>query len=169
MGTTRAALRRGGARATREEDEDHDDDEGARRDGEGGGRRRWHAVGKQGQITLDLKSSAFDPKEKVWTRFPPEGSKYTPPHSSCDFKWKDYCPQALRELSSPGKSGSFFYLTSNDQYMIKTMKKSEVKIFLKMLRAYYNHVRAFENTLVTKFFGLHCVKLAGANQKKVRN
>jgi 1-phosphatidylinositol-4-phosphate 5-kinase len=36
-----------------------------------------------------------------------------------------------------------------------------------MLRAYYNHVRAFENTLVTKFFGLHCVKLAGANQKKV--
>uniref|UniRef100_A0A453I0Y9 1-phosphatidylinositol-4-phosphate 5-kinase n=1 Tax=Aegilops tauschii subsp. strangulata TaxID=200361 RepID=A0A453I0Y9_AEGTS len=37
-----------------------------------------------------------------------------------------------------------------------------------MLRAYYNHVRSFENTLVTKFFGLHCVKLAGANQKKVR-
>ncbi|KAI4994122.1 hypothetical protein ZWY2020_029170 [Hordeum vulgare] len=150
------------------------------------------SVGKQGPITLDLKSSAFDPKEKVWTRFPPEGSKYTPPHSSCDFRWKDYCPQvfrtlrklfkvdaadymlslcgdqALRELSSPGKSGSFFYLTSNDQYMIKTMKKAEVKIFLKMLRAYYNHVRSFENTLVTKFFGLHCVKLAGANQKKVR-
>ncbi|RLN38666.1 hypothetical protein C2845_PM01G15540 [Panicum miliaceum] len=260
MGTTRAALRRGGARVTRDED---NDDEKARRDGEGGGRWRWegaaaavagdgalrrrqvarpaaagrdhrqgpqelrahaqpaarhqikpflglphqsgqtsganvlllgklHAVGKQGPITLDLKSSAFDPKEKVWTRFHPEGSKYTPPHSSCDFKWKDYCPQvfrtlrklfkvdaadymlslcgdqALRELSSPGKSGSFFYLTSNDQYMIKTMKKSEVKIFLKMLRAYYNHVRAFENTLVTKFFGLHCVKLAGANQKKVR-
>lgn len=35
---------------------------------------------------------------------------------------------ALRELSSPGKSGSFFYLTSDDKYMIKTMKKSEVKV-----------------------------------------
>ncbi|XP_040382027.1 phosphatidylinositol 4-phosphate 5-kinase 6 [Oryza brachyantha] len=151
-----------------------------------------HAVGKQGPVTLDLKSSAFDPKEKVWTKFPPEGSKYTPPHNSCEFKWKDYCPQvfrtlrklfkvdaadymlslcgseALRELSSPGKSGSFFYLTNDDRYMIKTMKKSEVKMLLKMLPAYYNHVRAFENTLVTKFFGLHCVKLAGANQKKVR-
>ncbi|KAF8670410.1 hypothetical protein HU200_050715 [Digitaria exilis] len=151
-----------------------------------------HAVGKQGPIVLDLKSSAFDPKEKVWTKFPPEGSKYTPPHNSCDFRWKDYCPQvfrtlrklfkvdaadymlslcgneALRELSSPGKSGSFFYLTNDDRYMIKTMKKSEVKMLLKMLPAYYNHVRAFENTLVTKFFGLHCVKLAGANQKKVR-
>ncbi|PWZ37868.1 Phosphatidylinositol 4-phosphate 5-kinase 4 [Zea mays] len=151
-----------------------------------------HAVGKQGPIVLDLKSSAFDPKEKVWTKFPPEGSKCTPPHNSCDFRWKDYCPkvfrtlrklfkvdaadymlslcgnEALRELSSPGKSGSFFYLTNDDRYMIKTMKKSEVKMLLKMLPAYYNHVRAFENTLVTKFFGLHCVKLAAANQKKVR-
>lgn len=35
---------------------------------------------------------------------------------------------ALRELSSPGKSGSFFYLTHDDRYMIKTMKKSEVKV-----------------------------------------
>lgn len=75
---------------------------------------------------------------------------------------------ALRELSSPGKSGSFFYLTNDDRYMIKTMKKAEVKVLLRMLPAYYKHVRAFENTLVTKFYGLHCVKLTGATQKKVR-
>jgi hypothetical protein len=37
---------------------------------------------------------------------------------------------ALRELSSPGKSGCFFYLTNDDKYMIKTMKKSEVKVCL---------------------------------------
>ncbi|KAJ1696808.1 hypothetical protein LUZ63_005320 [Rhynchospora breviuscula] len=151
-----------------------------------------HAVGKQGPITFDLKPAAFDPKEKVWTKFPPEGSKHTPPHQSCDFRWKDYCPHvfrtlrklfkvdpadymlslcgndALRELSSPGKSGSFFYLTNDDRYMIKTMKKAEVKVLLRMLPAYYSHVRAHENTLVTKFFGLHCVKLTGTNQKKVR-
>lgn len=35
---------------------------------------------------------------------------------------------ALRELSSPGKSGSFFYLTNDDRYMIKTVKKAEVKV-----------------------------------------
>nr|BAK07838.1 predicted protein [Hordeum vulgare subsp. vulgare] len=152
-----------------------------------------HAVGRHSAPnSLDLKSSAFDPKEKVWTRFPPEGSKHTPPHQSCDFRWKDYCPlvfrtlrklfdvdpadymisicgdDALRELSSPGKSGSFFYLTNDDKYMIKTMKKSEVKVLLRMLPAYYKHVRAFEHTLVTKFFGLHCVKITGAIQKKVR-
>ncbi|KAG6630388.1 phosphatidylinositol 4-phosphate 5-kinase 6-like [Carya illinoinensis] len=152
-----------------------------------------HSVARPApKTTLDLKASAFDPKEKVWTKFPPEGSKHTPPHQSADFKWKDYCPvvfrslrklfkvdpadymisicgnDALRELSSPGKSGSFFYLTNDDRYMIKTMKKAEVKVLLRMLPAYYKHVRAFENTLVTKFYGLHCVKLTGASQKKVR-
>uniref|UniRef100_A0A7N0V2X7 Phosphatidylinositol 4-phosphate 5-kinase n=1 Tax=Kalanchoe fedtschenkoi TaxID=63787 RepID=A0A7N0V2X7_KALFE len=152
-----------------------------------------HSIGRPAAPTsLDLKLLAFDPKEKVWTRFPPEGSKHTPRHHSSEFKWKDYCPlvfrtlrklfkvdpadymlsicgdDALRELSSPGKSGSFFYLTSDDKYMIKTIKKAEVKVLLKMLPAYFNHVRSFENTLLTKFFGLHCVKLAGNAQKKVR-
>lgn len=35
---------------------------------------------------------------------------------------------ALRELSSPGKSGSSFYLTQDDRFIIKTVKKSEVKV-----------------------------------------
>lgn len=60
-----------------------------------------HAVGRQGQVILDLKSSAFDAKEKVWTKFPPEGSKYTPPHNSSDFRWKDYCPKVFRLVITP--------------------------------------------------------------------
>jgi 1-phosphatidylinositol-4-phosphate 5-kinase len=27
---------------------------------------------------------------RVWMKFPQEGSKYIPPHNSCDSKWKDY-------------------------------------------------------------------------------
>lgn len=62
-------------------------------------------------------------------------SSTTPAHPSGDFKWKDYCPavfrrlrstfniddadymvslagsQALRQLNSPGKSGSVFFLS----------------------------------------------------------
>ncbi|KVH99445.1 MORN motif-containing protein [Cynara cardunculus var. scolymus] len=142
-----------------------------------------YSVGKHASILRDLKSSDFDPKEKFWTRFPPEGSKLTPPHQSGEFRWKDYCPildgwlndfrhlrelfqvdpadymlaicgdDALRELSSPGKSGSFFYLTQDDRFMIKTVKKSEVKVLIKMLPSYYQHVCRYENSLVTKFFG----------------
>ncbi|KAL8236014.1 hypothetical protein R6Q59_017095 [Mikania micrantha] len=152
-----------------------------------------HSVGRPTQTKpFDLTPDAFDTKEKLWTKFPSEGSKHTPPHQSCDFKFKDYCPsvfrtfrnlfnvdpvdymlsicgnEALRELSSPGKSGSFFYMTSDDKYMIKTMKKAEVKVLRRMLPAYFEHLKSFENTLLTKFFGLHCVKLSGSSQRKVR-
>lgn len=41
---------------------------------------------------------------------------------------------SLREMSSPGKSGSFFYLTQDDRFIIKTVKKSEVKVSCKPLR-----------------------------------
>lgn len=34
----------------------------------------------------------------------------------------------LRELSSPGKSGSVFYVSNDDRFMIKTMRKAEVKV-----------------------------------------
>ncbi|KAI7982576.1 Long chain acyl-CoA synthetase 1 [Camellia lanceoleosa] len=73
---------------------------------------------------------------EVRTRFPTEGSKCTPPPVG-GLGWKDYCPMvfrhlremfaidpvdymlaicsdALRELSSPGKSGCLLYLTQDD-------------------------------------------------------
>ncbi|XP_022767260.1 phosphatidylinositol 4-phosphate 5-kinase 9-like isoform X3 [Durio zibethinus] len=65
---------------------------------------------------------------------------------------------ALRELSSPGKSGSIFFLSQDDRFMIKTLRKSEVKVLLRMLPNYHHHVRSYENTLITKFFGLHRIK-----------
>ncbi|KAL2497255.1 Phosphatidylinositol 4-phosphate 5-kinase 1 [Abeliophyllum distichum] len=144
-----------------------------------------YSIGKHASIIRDLKPGDFDPNKKFWTRFPPEGSKMTPPHQSVEFRWKDYCPvvfrhlrelfqvdpaeymlaicgnDALREFSSPGKSGSFFYLTQDDRFMIKTVKKSEVKVLIKMLPSYYQHVYRYENSLVTKFFGVHCVKPVG--------
>ncbi|KAK4767606.1 hypothetical protein SAY86_015356 [Trapa natans] len=144
-----------------------------------------YSVGKHGSVASVLQQSDFDPKEKFWTRFPPEGSKTTPPHQSPDFRWKDYCPavfrhlrelfqidpadymlaicgnDALRELSSPGKSGSFFYLTQDDRFIIKTAKKSEVKVLTRMLLSYYGHVSQYPDSLVTRFFGVHCVKPIG--------
>lgn len=34
----------------------------------------------------------------------------------------------LTELSSPGKSGSIFYLSHDGRFVIKTLKKFEVKV-----------------------------------------
>lgn len=130
----------------------------------------------------EVRTSDFGPRASFWMNFPKEGSQLTPPHQSVDFKWKDYCPMvfrnlremfkidaadymmsicgndALRELSSPGKSGSVFFLSQDDRFMIKTLRKSEVQVLLRMLPSYHNHVKTYENTLITKFFGLHRIK-----------
>ncbi|KAH9622225.1 hypothetical protein KSS87_014252 [Heliosperma pusillum] len=220
-----------------------------------------YTVGKITPIPKrEVRASDFGSQASFWMSFPKEGSQLTPPHQSEDFKWKDYCPMvfrnlremfkidaadymmsicgndALRELSSPGKSGSVFFLSQDDRFMIKTLRKSEVKPFhrafglvkcvdggpergdsvvnaehgrycritddafsvcsafdvlnivssislsnclhkfldcitsskinavdlsssesvlLRMLPQYHYHVRTYENTLITKFFGLH--------------
>ncbi|XP_010243193.1 PREDICTED: phosphatidylinositol 4-phosphate 5-kinase 9 [Nelumbo nucifera] len=142
-----------------------------------------YTVGKITPIQRrEVRTSDFGPRASFWMSFPKEGSQLTPPHRSEDFKWKDYCPMvfrnlremfkidaadymmsicgsdALRELSSPGKSGSVFFLSQDDRFMIKTLRKSEVKVLLRMLPDYHHHVRIYENTLITKFFGLHRIK-----------
>ncbi|GBG74295.1 hypothetical protein CBR_g18706 [Chara braunii] len=132
----------------------------------------------------------FGPKAVIYQRFPKAGSRNTPPHHSPEFSWKDYCPfafrrlremfgidaseymmsicgnDALRQLPSPGKSGSVFFLSNDDKFIIKTMNKSEMTVLLNMLERYYRHVERYENTLLTKFFGLHRVRPFGG--KSVR-
>ncbi|KAM3214877.1 hypothetical protein ACQJBY_067062 [Aegilops geniculata] len=142
-----------------------------------------YTVGKITPIQRrEVQASDFGPKASFWMNFPTKGTRLTPAHRAVDFKWKDYCPvvfrnlremfkldtadymisisgsDALRELSSPGKSGSVFFLSQDDRFMIKTLRKSEVQVLLRMLRDYYRHVHTYDNTLVTKFFGLHRVK-----------
>lgn len=56
---------------------------------------------------------------------------------------------ALRELSSPGKSGSIFFLSQDDRFMIKTLRKSEVKVChpnlnLNVCRSYLLHLESFK-------------------------
>ncbi|KAK6945598.1 Phosphatidylinositol-4-phosphate 5-kinase, core [Dillenia turbinata] len=150
-----------------------------------------YTVGKITPVPMrEVRSSDFGTRARIRMYFPRKGSQFTPPHYSIDFYWKDYCPMVfrnlrgmfkldpadymmsicgddgLRELSSPGKSGSIFYLSHDDKFVIKTLKRQELKVLLRMLPAYYDHVRDYEHTLLTKFFGVHKIKLKGG--RKVR-
>ncbi|KAK7247313.1 hypothetical protein RIF29_42194 [Crotalaria pallida] len=150
-----------------------------------------YTVGKITPVPArEVRSSDFGERARIRMYFPKEGSQRTPPHCSIDFFWKDYCPMVfrnlremfkldaaeymmsicgdcgLRDISSPGKSGSIFYLSQDDRFVIKTLKKPELKVLLNMLPKYYSHVGKYENTLITKFFGLHRITLRGG--KKVR-
>lgn len=150
-----------------------------------------YTVGKITPVPMrEVRSSDFGNRARIRMYFPRNGSQFTPPHYSVDFCWKDYCPMVfrnlremfkldaadymmsicgddgLREVSSPGKSGSIFYLSHDDRFVIKTLRRSELKVLLKMLPNYYTHVQEHENTLITKFFGLHRITLRGG--RKVR-
>lgn len=47
------------------------------------------------------------------------------------------CSSPLRELSNPGASGSIFYLTDDDEFIIKTVQHKEGEFLQKLLPGYY--------------------------------
>lgn len=58
---------------------------------------------------------------------------------------------ALRELSSPGKSGSVFFLSQDDRFMIKTLRKSEVQVFISFNTRMVYLTKDGLDTLVVRF------------------
>ena len=111
------------------------------------------------------------------------GNELTP-SAKYDFKFKDYAPWVFRELredyfhldpadyllsltakyilselGSPGKSGSFFYFSRDYRFIIKTIHHNEHKFLRSVLKDYYEHVKSNPHTLISRFYGLHRVKL----------
>nr|XP_046265072.1 phosphatidylinositol 4-phosphate 5-kinase type-1 gamma-like isoform X2 [Scatophagus argus] len=122
--------------------------------------------------------------------FPSEGSNLTPAHHYPDFRFKTYAPVAFRyfrelfgirpddylyslcnepliELTNPGASGSIFYVTSDDDFIIKTVQHKEAEFLQKLLPGYYMNLNQNPRTLLPKFFGLYCVQCGGKNIRVV--
>lgn len=132
------------------------------------------------KLDRDLVDSDFTAQHKL--AFDINGNELIP-SSKYDFKFKDYSPLVFRhlramfqldpadylmsltnkyilsELSSPGKSGSLFYFSRDYRFIIKTIHHSEHKTLRKILKQYYNHVKTCPNTLISRFYGLHRIKL----------
>ncbi|XP_048099550.1 phosphatidylinositol 4-phosphate 5-kinase type-1 beta isoform X1 [Alosa pseudoharengus] len=121
---------------------------------------------------------------------PSEGSNLTPAHHYPDFRFKTYAPMAFRyfrelfgikpddylysicnepliELSNPGASGSLFYLTSDDEFIVKTVQHKEAEFLQKLLPGYYMNLNQNPRTLLPKFYGLYCVQSGGMNIRLV--
>ncbi|XP_048580941.1 phosphatidylinositol 4-phosphate 5-kinase type-1 gamma isoform X2 [Nematostella vectensis] len=122
--------------------------------------------------------------------FPSEGTRETPSHKFSDFKFKSYAPVAFRffrelfsmrpddfmmalcneplvELSNPGASGSLFYVTCDDEFIIKTVQHKEAEFLQKLLPGYYLNLNQNKRTLLPKFFGLFCYQCGGKNIRLV--
>ncbi|GAC92461.1 phosphatidylinositol phosphate kinase [Pseudozyma hubeiensis SY62] len=134
----------------------------------------------QAKMKRPLCDADFTAKHKF--TFDIIGRELTPT-AKYDFKFKDYAPWVFRELrehfhldaadyllsltskyilselGSPGKSGSFFYFSRDYRFIIKTIRHSEHKFLLRILKDYHEHVKANPHTLLSRFYGLHRVKL----------
>jgi 1-phosphatidylinositol-4-phosphate 5-kinase len=75
--------------------------------------------------------------------------------------------RALREYPSPGKSGSVFYLSDDDRFMIKTVSHEEMLLLLRLIPAYYRHCVEHPTTLLTRFYGVHRIKSISKGAAKV--
>ena len=71
----------------------------------------------------------------------------------------------MNEVKSPGKSGSFFYLSNGYHFIIKSVKKVEAKFLLGVLPRYCKHIEAHPDTLLARYCGLHRVSLGGRKKK----
>ena len=69
--------------------------------------------------------------------------------------------QALYELCSSGKSGSLFYYTEDQKFMLKTISRDEFKKLKSILSAYFDHINSHPESLITRFYGLHKVFFKG--------
>lgn len=47
------------------------------------------------------------------------------------------CNEPLIELSNPGASGSIFYVSSDDEFIIKTVQHKEAEFLQKLLPGYF--------------------------------
>lgn len=144
-----------------------------------------HTVGSLSQKPdRDVLLQDFEVVESIF--FPSEGSNLTPAHHYGDFRFKTYAPIAFRyfremfgirpddymyslcnedliELSNPGASGSLFYLSSDDEFIVKTVQHKEAEFLQKLLPGYFMNLNQNKRTLLPKFYGLYCVQSGGKN------
>ncbi|PRP77948.1 hypothetical protein PROFUN_08482 [Planoprotostelium fungivorum] len=61
----------------------------------------------------------------------------------------------LVEVASTGRSGSFFFKTSDDRYLLKTLPSDEAMLLLRLLPDYFKYLSRNRDALLIRFFGLH--------------
>eukprot|EP01083_Nonionella_stella_P238297 835124_1 len=60
-----------------------------------------------------------------------------------------------------GQSGAFFYVTHDSKFIVKTIKKSEVKVLILILKDYVHYLEQNPQTILARFVGLHSIKIYG--------
>ena len=58
-----------------------------------------------------------------------------------------------------GKSGSFFFFSHDNQFLIKTMTLGDFKAFKKLSKAYFEHVNRYPKSILARIYGVYSVQM----------
>ena len=61
-----------------------------------------------------------------------------------------------------GKSGSFFFQSHDDEFLIKTMTESDYAAFKKLFRAYFEHIKKNQKSMLARIYGVYSVEMGDA-------
>ena len=80
-------------------------------------------------------------------------------------------PEANRSMvfkagESQGKSGSFFFFSKDQKFIIKTMTDSDFDAFKRIQKAYFAHVSRHDSSLLARVYGIYSVRME--DQKPVK-
>jgi 1-phosphatidylinositol-4-phosphate 5-kinase len=69
---------------------------------------------------------------------------------------------------SQGKSGSFFFFSQDQKFIIKTMTESDFNAFMRLFRSYFRHIcsTSRKQSLLARIYGVYSVKMG--SQKPVK-
>lgn len=76
-------------------------------------------------------------------------------------------PRIMKKNFSEGASGSFFYFTVDQLYMVKTLSEREFQFLLQLLPSYTRYMRENGNSLICRFYGLYSIQMYGHTGKTV--
>ena len=66
-----------------------------------------------------------------------------------------------------GRSGSFFFFSHDNRFIIKTMTKGEMDLLIKILPDYVNHLKMNPYSLIAKIFAVFTIKVASMSPVRV--
>ncbi|CAH8323745.1 unnamed protein product [Eruca vesicaria subsp. sativa] len=136
------------------------------------------------RFTKQISAMELRDTQKNRVRYSSKHIKHLPPSTITEFDLKDYSPlgfrliqeledidhddymhsicndETLNNLSS-GKIGNVFLVSNDDRFLIKIIRKSEIKVILETLPSYYRHINNHRSSLFSRIYGAHVVKPVG--------
>eukprot|EP00808_Paulinella_micropora_P012979 g39977.t1 len=70
-------------------------------------------------------------------------------------------PEHMKKNFSEGASGSFFYFSTDNKYMIKTLTGTEFSFLVSILGRYLEHMRTYRKSLLCRYYGVYSIHLYG--------